>query len=128
MAVDEWRRDQEPAGVDLLPRCGRVDLRPELDDAPALHGDVDAGPPIRKRRIANEEVEHGSASPAYLSRNADRRRSAPRRRHEGPGSHLPPFGARVVLAGADDPKEEWQAMTAVDRLNELLEAERPTQT
>src|SRR3546814_8428207 len=39
VAVDEGRRHQVPAGVDLLPRR-RLDLRSHFGDAAILHGDV----------------------------------------------------------------------------------------
>ncbi len=58
MTVDERRRDQPAASVDLTGRT-RLEVRPDLDDAIAAHTDVVAVPSVRKIGAANDQVEHG---------------------------------------------------------------------
>src|SRR3546814_9662559 len=64
VAVDEGRRHQVPAGVDLLPRR-RLDLRSHFGDAAILHGDVLPAFAGGQGGVADDEVEHGSISRLY---------------------------------------------------------------
>src|SRR3546814_11204545 len=59
VAVDEGRRHQVPAGVDLLPRR-RLDLRSHFGDAAILHGDVLPAFAGGQGGVADDEVEPGS--------------------------------------------------------------------
>ncbi len=79
MRIDEGRDDEAPAGVDL-PQGGSGDRRPDLDDAAALHGDVDAAPSVRQVGVAQQKIQH--------------RRSGSKRgsRRNGSGEPRPPEG------------------------------------
>ena len=65
MRIDERRRQQQAAGVDLATGCGLRQHRMRLDrrNALALDGNIDTDPPVGQRRIANHQIEHLSALP-----------------------------------------------------------------
>ncbi len=71
MRVDEGRRHQPAAGVDLV-ICLRRQARLDRDDAAVLDADIDAGAAVGQVGVAQDEIHGGSDLPEFQLRKQGR--------------------------------------------------------